>query len=173
MISRRTFVNGLAVGVAGSALASTAKSYAQILGANDRVNFAINGLNGRGYAHLSALKSNSKTARVAYCCDVDTKILARFAGAAEKELGYAPKAEQDFRQHARVQRRRRHHRRHSRPLAHAHGRPRPQGRQARLRRKALQPERARRRAARRRAEEVQEAASRSATSSAPPTTPSK
>ena len=97
MISRRTFVNSLAVGVAGSALSSTAKSYAQILGANDRLNFAINGLNGRGYAHLSALKNNSKTARVAYCCDVDTKILARFAGRAEKELGYAPKAEQDFR----------------------------------------------------------------------------
>ena len=67
MISRRTFVNGLAVGVAGSALTSTAKSYAQILGANDRLNFAINGLNGRGHAHLSALKTNSKTARVAYC----------------------------------------------------------------------------------------------------------
>jgi predicted dehydrogenase len=97
MISRRTFVNGLAAGVAGSALASTAKSYAQILGANDRVNFAINGLNGRGYAHLSALKNNSKTAHVAYCCDVDTKILAKFSGAAEKALGYAPKPEQDFR----------------------------------------------------------------------------
>ena len=97
MISRRTFVNGLAAGVAGSALASTAKSYAQILGANDRVNFAINGLNGRGYAHLSALKNNSKTTHVAYCCDVDTKILAKFSGAAEKALGYAPKPEQDFR----------------------------------------------------------------------------
>ena len=97
MITRRTFVNGLAVGVAGSALASTAKSYAQIMGSNDRVNFAVNGLNGRGYAHLSALKSNSKTARLAYCCDVDTKILARFAGRAEAALGYAPKAEQDFR----------------------------------------------------------------------------
>jgi predicted dehydrogenase len=97
MISRRTFVNGLAAGVAGSALASTAKSYAQILGANDRLNFAINGLNGRGYAHLSALKNNSKTARVAYCCDVDAHILAKFSAAAEKALGYAPKPEQDFR----------------------------------------------------------------------------
>ena len=73
MISRRTFVNGLAAGVAGSAFASTAKSYAQILGANDRLNFAINGLNGRGYAHLSSLHANSKTARVAYVCDVDDK----------------------------------------------------------------------------------------------------
>ena len=97
MISRRKFVNGLAAGVAGSAFASTAKSYAQILGANDRLNFAINGLNGRGYAHLSALKANSKTARVAYVCDVDSGILARFAAKAEQVLGYAPKTEGDFR----------------------------------------------------------------------------
>ena len=34
---------------------------------------------------------------MAYCCDVDAKILARFAVAAEKALGYRPKAEQDFR----------------------------------------------------------------------------
>ena len=54
MISRRTFIDGVAVGAAGAALYSTAKSYAQILGANDRLNFAIFGLNGRGYAHLSA-----------------------------------------------------------------------------------------------------------------------
>jgi predicted dehydrogenase len=97
MISRRTFVNGIAAGVAGSAFASTAKSYAQILGANDRVNFAINGLNGRGHAHLSSLQANSKTARVAYICDVDDDIRAEFAAKAEQVLGYAPKAEQDFR----------------------------------------------------------------------------
>ncbi|MGB7267315.1 MAG: Gfo/Idh/MocA family oxidoreductase [Terracidiphilus sp.] len=99
MISRRTFVNGLAAGVAGSAFASTAKSYAQILGANDRLNFAIhgNGDKGRAGAHLSSLRANSKTARVAYICDVDSGILARFAAKAEQALGYAPKAEGDFR----------------------------------------------------------------------------
>jgi predicted dehydrogenase len=97
MISRRTFVNGLAAGVAGSALSSTAKSYAQIMGANDRINFAINGLNGRGHAHLSALANNSKTARVAYICDVDTTIRDKFAEHAKQALGYEPKAEQDFR----------------------------------------------------------------------------
>ena len=59
MISRRNFVNGLAAGAAASAFASTAKSYAQILGANDRLNFAINGLNGRGYAHLASMAANS------------------------------------------------------------------------------------------------------------------
>ena len=90
-------MNGLAAGVAGSALSSTAKSYAQIMGANDRINFAINGLNGRGHAHLSALANNSKTARVAYICDVDTTIREKFAGHAQQVLGYAPKPEQDFR----------------------------------------------------------------------------
>jgi len=97
MISRRTFVNGLAAGVAGSAIASSAKSYGEILGANDRLNFAINGLNGRGHAHLSALQANKAIARVAYICDPDDKIRARFATDAEKALGYAPKAERDFR----------------------------------------------------------------------------
>jgi predicted dehydrogenase len=99
MISRRKFVNGLAAGMAGSAFASTAKSYAQILGANDRLNFAIhgNGDKGRAGAHLSAIKANSKTARVAYVCDVDSGILAKFVAKAEQVLGYAPRAEGDFR----------------------------------------------------------------------------
>jgi predicted dehydrogenase len=97
MISRRTFIDGLALGVAGAAVTSTASSYAQILGANDRVNFAIIGLNGRGYAHLSGIKNNAKTARITHVCDVDTKILSKFSTEAEKELGYAPKPEGDFR----------------------------------------------------------------------------
>ena len=64
MISRREFLDGLAVTAAGAAISSTAKSYAQIIGANDRVNFAILGLNGRGYAHLNALKNNAAASRV-------------------------------------------------------------------------------------------------------------
>jgi predicted dehydrogenase len=97
MISRRTFMNGLAAGVAGSALASTAKSYSEITGANERLNFAICGLNGRGYAHLSALQANKDIARVTYICDPDDKVRGRFAPVAEKALGYAPTAVRDFR----------------------------------------------------------------------------
>ena len=97
MISRREFLDGLAVTAAGAALSSTAKSYAQIMGANDRLNFAILGLNGRGYAHLDALKSNAKDARVSHVCDVDSTILAKFSAAAQKELGYAPTADTDYR----------------------------------------------------------------------------
>ena len=59
------------------------------MGANERVNFATLGLNGRGGAHLSALNANKATARMAYCCDVDAKVLAKFSGDATKTLGYS------------------------------------------------------------------------------------
>ncbi len=97
MVTRREFLDTLAVGAAGLAIGSTAKSYGQIMGANDRLNFAIIGLNSRGYAHLSALKANAEKSRVAYVCDVESNILAKFAVEAERELGYAPKNERDFR----------------------------------------------------------------------------
>jgi predicted dehydrogenase len=97
MISRRTFLDGIAATAAGAAISSTAKSYGQIMGSNERVNFAILGLNGRGYAHLSALKANDKTAKVTHVCDVDSTILTKFCGTAEKELGYAPTADGDYR----------------------------------------------------------------------------
>ena len=96
MISRRTFIDGAALSLAGAAIAPTAKSYAQIAGANDRLNFAVIGLNGRGYAHLSSLKSNAKYARISHVCDVESNILAKFVATATKELGYAPAAEGDY-----------------------------------------------------------------------------
>ena len=98
MVTRREFLDTLAVGTAGLAIGSTAKSYGQILGSNDRVSFAIIGLNSRAYAHLASLKANKDTARVSHVCDVDGTILKRFAETAEHELGYAPATERDFRQ---------------------------------------------------------------------------
>jgi predicted dehydrogenase len=97
MVTRREFLDTLAVGAAGLAIGSTAKSYGQILGSNDRVNFAIIGLHGRGYAHLASLKANKDVARVSHICDVDGGVLKQFAADAERELGYAPASEKDFR----------------------------------------------------------------------------
>ena len=97
MITRREFLDTMAVGAAGLAVNTTAKSYAQIMGANDRLNFAVIGLHSRGYAHLSALAANHDTARVAYICDVESTFMAKFAAEAQKELGYAPQTEGDFR----------------------------------------------------------------------------
>jgi predicted dehydrogenase len=97
MITRREFLDALAVGATGLALGSTAKSYAQILGSNDRLNFAIIGLNGRAYAHLSALKANKTAARISHVCDVDSNILQKFADSVRQEMGETAQTDKDFR----------------------------------------------------------------------------
>jgi len=97
MVSRREFNGRLASGAVGLAIASSAKSYAQIVGANDRVNFGVIGLNGRAKAHRASLHANAKGSRISYICDVESNILRQFAGASEKELGYTPATERDFR----------------------------------------------------------------------------
>lgn len=97
MVTRREFLDTLAVGAAGLAVNATAKSYAQILGSNERLNFAVIGLNGRAYAHLSSLKANKDAARISHVCDVDSNILEKFAENAQKELGNAPTTDKDYR----------------------------------------------------------------------------
>jgi predicted dehydrogenase len=97
MVNRREFLDVLAVGAAGLAIRSSARSYGQILGANGRLNFAVIGLNSRGYAHLSSLKANKQSACISHVCDVDSKILEKFAAATQREMGSAPATEKDFR----------------------------------------------------------------------------
>jgi predicted dehydrogenase len=97
MVTRREFLDALAVGAAGLAVSSSAKSYAQIMGSNDRLNFAVIGLNSRAYAHLSSLKANQATSRISHVCDVDSNTLKKFAGATQQQLGYTPAMDTDFR----------------------------------------------------------------------------
>jgi predicted dehydrogenase len=97
MVTRREFIDTIAVGAAGLAVSSSAKSYGQIMGSNDRLNFAVIGLNGRAYAHLSSLKANKDAARISHVCDVDSNILAKFAQSTQKEMGYEPATDKDFR----------------------------------------------------------------------------
>ena len=97
MVTRREFLDTLATGAAGLAIASSAKSYASILGANDRLNFAVIGLHSRAYAHLSSLKANKDAARITHVCDVDANTLKKFAADTTQEMGEAPKTERDFR----------------------------------------------------------------------------
>jgi predicted dehydrogenase len=97
VISRREFLDNLAVGAAGLAVSSTAKSYAQILGANDRLHFAVIGVHSRAYAHLASLKANQKYARITHVCDVDSNTLHKFAGAVQQKMGDTPATDKDFR----------------------------------------------------------------------------
>jgi predicted dehydrogenase len=97
LVTRREFLDTLAVGAAGLAIGSTAKSYGQILGSNDRLNFAVIGVRSRAYAHLSALKANKSAARIAWVCDVDINTMKKFAADTERDMGEAPAIDQDFR----------------------------------------------------------------------------
>jgi predicted dehydrogenase len=96
MTSRRQFLKGIALGSAGLAVGWDAKSYARILGANERVNFAIIGLHGRGYAHLECIRQNKGT-MVTHVCDVDRRELDKFAAETKKQFLQDPVAVKDFR----------------------------------------------------------------------------
>ena len=97
MVNRREFLDTLAVGAAGLAIRANAKSYAQILGSNNRLNFAVIGLNSRGYAHLSALQANKDSACITHVCDVDSKTMDKFAAQTQQAMGDAPAKQKDFR----------------------------------------------------------------------------
>ncbi len=95
--TRREFVTTMVAGAAGLALRSTEKSYAQIVGANERVRFAVIGVNSRGYAHLSSIRANRERATLVAACDVDQAVLDKFNAQAAAMMGAAPRGERDFR----------------------------------------------------------------------------
>src|SRR5690606_9220324 len=76
MTKRSEFIQKSLLGTAGMAVAGTgvsAKSYSSILGANDRVNVAVIGINGMGQNHIQGY-SQLKNARVTALCDVDSNL---------------------------------------------------------------------------------------------------
>src|SRR5690554_460169 len=78
MTNRREFIQKTLAGTAGLAVAGlgmSAKSYASVIGANDRVNVAVIGINGMGQNHIEGY-SSIKNARVAALCDVDSNLFA-------------------------------------------------------------------------------------------------
>ena len=75
-LSRRSFLKTSALAAAGAAL--SARSWAQVVGANGDVRVAVVGLNGRGKNHLKSL-ADLKGVRVVAICDADTTVLAKTA----------------------------------------------------------------------------------------------
>lgn len=72
--SRRKFLQTSTLGVAALGFGCTAKSYARILGSNDRINFGVAGLNSRGKALAGSIKDTGNTAITAVC-DVDSRVV--------------------------------------------------------------------------------------------------
>ena len=99
--SRRNFIKKAVVGATalsfGGILPSfSAKSYANIVGANERIRVAMMGVNARGLA-LARNFSAQPNAEVVYVCDVDTRAAEKCIGAVEKNQGSRPIAEPDIR----------------------------------------------------------------------------
>lgn len=93
MIDRRTMLTGAAATLGAT---MSARSYAQIKGANDRLRVAVVGVNGRGQAHMAAFSKLPNVA-VTHFVDVDSAILAKRASEFAAKGHPAPKIVGDYR----------------------------------------------------------------------------
>lgn len=101
--NRRDFIKKTAVGAVGvtlgatSANAMSAKSYSNIIGANDRINVALQGLGRRYQAYLGAIADKKSNVRLTYLCDVMQSQMEKAADVVSKALPNKPKLEGDIR----------------------------------------------------------------------------
>lgn len=96
MVTRRSFIKKAAVGTVGMSVLSSTRVLGNVMGANERINFAIIGTGGRAYGLAPAVAA-AENARVSHICDVDAIRLQKFKDYCKKNIGYAPVLEKDFR----------------------------------------------------------------------------
>lgn len=103
MENRRGFIKkgvlstgGLAIG----GLGFTAKSYASIIGSNDRINIAVVGIRGRGQSHIEAWCGlrDSHNVRLTTLCDVDEQFFDPRSKLVTDNGGEKPQTEWDMHQ---------------------------------------------------------------------------
>ena len=78
MTKRRTFIKQSLVGAAGAAVGLNAKSYASVVGANDRINVAVVGIRNQGSVHIDAYckLKDSHNVRIKTLCDTDEQLFS-------------------------------------------------------------------------------------------------
>ncbi len=91
---KKTTAGSLALTLGG--LPFSAMGHTRILGANDHINCAIIGVRSRAKAHVLAIHANAN-AKILYNCDVDDTIIQEHNEWCQKNIGYVPKVEKDFR----------------------------------------------------------------------------
>jgi predicted dehydrogenase len=91
---KKTTAGSLALTLGG--LPFSAMANARILGANDHINCAVIGVRSRAKAHVRAIHANTN-AKILYNCDVDDVIIEAHNIWCQKNIGYVPKVEKDFR----------------------------------------------------------------------------
>ncbi|MDR1098072.1 MAG: Gfo/Idh/MocA family oxidoreductase [Tannerella sp.] len=101
MTTRRDFIRQAAIGTAafsvgGAIPGMSAKSYANIIGANDKIRVGVIGVNARGMA-LATNFAKQERCEITRICDVDSRAIAKCVSSIEKVMGYSPKGEKDIR----------------------------------------------------------------------------
>jgi predicted dehydrogenase len=100
--TRRDFIKTGTLGTAGvtiGAMGFSAKSYAAIKGANDRVNVAVIGIRNQGTVHLNSWCSlkDSHNVQVRAVCDTDEALFAPALKLVQEKTGVTPAANWDLR----------------------------------------------------------------------------
>ncbi|MEP7258223.1 MAG: Gfo/Idh/MocA family oxidoreductase [Flavitalea sp.] len=93
---KKTMTGAAALSFGGVLPGFSAKSYGNIMGANERVRVAMMGVNSRGLA-LSNNFAGIKKCEIIYVCDVDTRAAEKCIDSVEKIQQSRPKASPDFR----------------------------------------------------------------------------
>jgi predicted dehydrogenase len=102
MSTRRNFIEKIAassaaLAIGGAATGMSAKSYGNIIGANDRIQVAMIGVNSRGKS-MSATFAGQKNVSIACICDVDERAIPKAIMAAmEINPAVTPRSEKDCR----------------------------------------------------------------------------
>jgi predicted dehydrogenase len=96
MESRREFIKKSVLTVGGLALGFSARSYGNIMGANDRIHVAFVGCGRRVGAYYPSLGA-ANNIQLAYVCDVKKSQRDKVAGELASTLSYAPRLEEDVR----------------------------------------------------------------------------
>jgi predicted dehydrogenase len=102
MEKRRDFIKKIALGTAGiavgqAAFSLNAKSYRNVIGANERLRIATIGVNGRGNV-MGKTFAKQKDTEVVCICDVDERAIAKALNTiTSMNLDYTPKTEKDLR----------------------------------------------------------------------------
>ncbi len=98
--TRRDFLKTTTLGAAGITIAGmgmSPRSYAAIVGANDRLNVAIVGLGRRLEAYYQPVARKESNVRLAYLCDVMESQRERAASGFAQHINYQPTLENDIR----------------------------------------------------------------------------
>ncbi|MEP3389583.1 MAG: Gfo/Idh/MocA family oxidoreductase [Reichenbachiella sp.] len=99
---RRNFIKKAAAGAAGMAITSqvsamSAKNYSRIVGANDRLQVAIQGLGRRCGAYIDAIANKQNNIDLVYLCDVMKSQREKAAAKFAEKIEGKPKLENDIR----------------------------------------------------------------------------